>query len=84
MKNQFDFDLERIINIIKEKHFKTVGLQFPEGFKRQAFTIAGKLEERNRSRHFDIRKSLFWGMRYRYITFRKSRCHVPFRAFKDG
>lgn len=46
MKNQFDFDLERIINIIREKNFKTVGLQFPEGFKRQAITIAGKLEER--------------------------------------
>ncbi|CAG0971067.1 hypothetical protein METP3_01492 [Methanosarcinales archaeon] len=46
MKNQFDFDLERIINIIKEKHFKTVGLQFPEGFKRQAFSISQMLEER--------------------------------------
>ncbi|HEY6585742.1 MAG TPA: diphthamide biosynthesis enzyme Dph2 [Candidatus Methanoperedens sp.] len=46
MKNQFDFDLERIINIIKEKHFKTVGLQFPEGFKRQAFSISEILEER--------------------------------------
>jgi len=46
MKNQFDFDLERIINIIKEKQFKTVGLQFPEGFKRQAFSISEMLEER--------------------------------------
>jgi 2-(3-amino-3-carboxypropyl)histidine synthase len=45
MNNQFDFDLERIIDIIKEKHFTIVGLQFPEGFKRQAITIAGKLEE---------------------------------------
>ncbi len=45
MKNQFDFDLERIIAIIKEKHFKTVGLQFPEGFKRQAFSISEMLEE---------------------------------------
>lgn len=46
MNNQFDFDLDRIIGIIKEKHFRTVGLQFPEGFKRQAVTIAGELEER--------------------------------------
>jgi len=45
MKNQFDFDLERIIDIIKEKQFKKVGLQFPEGFKRQAFSISQKLEE---------------------------------------
>lgn len=44
--NQFDFDLNRIIDIIKEKHYKTVGLQLPEGFKRQAFDIAGKLEEK--------------------------------------
>jgi 2-(3-amino-3-carboxypropyl)histidine synthase len=41
----FDFDLNRIIDIIKEKHYKTVGLQFPEGFKRQAVNIAGKLED---------------------------------------
>ncbi|NJD52394.1 MAG: diphthamide biosynthesis enzyme Dph2 [Candidatus Methanoperedens sp.] len=46
MKNQFDFDLGRIINIIEENHFKTVGLQFPEGFKRQAFSISEMLEER--------------------------------------
>lgn len=44
--NQFDFDLNRIVDIIKEKHCKTVGLQFPEGFKREAFNIAGKLEEK--------------------------------------
>ena len=44
--NQFDFDLNRIIDIINEKHYKLVGLQFPEGFKREAFNIAGKLEEK--------------------------------------
>lgn len=45
MKNQFDFDLGQIKDVIKEKHCKTVGLQFPEGFKRQAFKIAGELED---------------------------------------
>lgn len=45
MKNQFDFDLGQIRDIIKEKHCKIVGLQFPEGFKRQAFKIAGELED---------------------------------------
>ncbi len=45
MKNQFDFDLGRIKEIIKKKHCKTVGLQFPEGFKRRAIMIAGELED---------------------------------------
>ncbi len=45
MKNQFDFDLGRIKEIIKKNNCKTVGLQFPEGFKRRAIMIAGELEE---------------------------------------
>ena len=45
MKNHFDFDLGRIKDIIKENHHRTVGLQFPEGFKRRAFMIAGELED---------------------------------------
>lgn len=45
MKNQFDFDPGRIKEIIKKKHCKTVGLQFPEGFKRRAIMIASELEE---------------------------------------
>jgi 2-(3-amino-3-carboxypropyl)histidine synthase len=43
---QFDFDLERISAIIREKNFKTIGLQFPEGFKRQAIEISGEIEKR--------------------------------------
>jgi 2-(3-amino-3-carboxypropyl)histidine synthase len=45
VKNHFDFDLGRIKDIIKENHHRTVGLQFPEGFKRRAFMIAGELED---------------------------------------
>ncbi|HMB46054.1 MAG TPA: diphthamide biosynthesis enzyme Dph2 [Candidatus Methanoperedens sp.] len=45
MKNHFDFDLGRIKEIIKENHHRTVGLQFPEGFKRRAIMIAGELED---------------------------------------
>ena len=45
MKNQFDFDLGRLKEIIKKKNCKTVGLQFPEGFKRRAIMIAGELED---------------------------------------
>lgn len=42
---QFDFDLENVIKIIKSKHCIKVGLQFPEGLKRQAIHISRVLEE---------------------------------------
>ncbi len=42
---QFDFDLERVFKIINDKKCKTIGLQFPEGFKRQAIDIARNIEE---------------------------------------
>ena len=42
----FDFDLERIVDLIKQSEARTVGLQFPEGFKRQAFSIARELEDK--------------------------------------
>lgn len=43
---QFDFELEHVIKIIKDKDCKKAGLQFPEGFKRQAINIARELEEK--------------------------------------
>jgi 2-(3-amino-3-carboxypropyl)histidine synthase len=43
---QFDFDQERIFNIIKNKKCKNIGLQFPEGLKRQAIKIAKEIEEK--------------------------------------
>lgn len=43
---QFDFDLERVFKIIKEKNCKTAGLQFPEGLKRQAVNVAKEIEEK--------------------------------------
>ncbi|MDD5474223.1 MAG: diphthamide biosynthesis enzyme Dph2 [Candidatus Methanoperedens sp.] len=42
---QFDFDLERVFKNINDKKCKTIGLQFPEGFKRRAIDIARKIEE---------------------------------------
>jgi len=36
----FDFELERVVDLINRSEARTVGLQFPEGFKRQAFSIA--------------------------------------------
>jgi 2-(3-amino-3-carboxypropyl)histidine synthase len=46
---KFDFDLERIFKIIKDKSCKTAGLQFPEGLKRQAVDIAREIEEKTGS-----------------------------------
>ena len=43
---QFDFDIDRIANMIIKGRYKNVGLQFPEGFKRQAFNIAAELEDK--------------------------------------
>ncbi len=43
---QFDFELERVFKIIKDKNFKLVGLQFPEGLKRQAVEVARNIKEK--------------------------------------
>lgn len=43
---EFDIDTGRIIKTITEKKCKKVGLQFPEGLKRQALRIAGEIEEK--------------------------------------
>jgi 2-(3-amino-3-carboxypropyl)histidine synthase len=43
---QYDFDLERVCRIITDQRSKDVGLQFPEGLKRQALDIARKIEEK--------------------------------------
>ncbi|MCX9074548.1 MAG: diphthamide biosynthesis enzyme Dph2 [Candidatus Methanoperedens sp.] len=43
---QFDFDLESIFRIIKDRNCKKAGLQFPEGLKRQAVAIAREIEEK--------------------------------------
>ena len=42
----FDFDLDRVVDLINKSDARTVGLQFPEGFKRQAFSIAREVEDK--------------------------------------
>lgn len=44
--SEFDFDLDSIIKTIKSKNYKTIGLQFPEGFKRKAVNIAKEIEKK--------------------------------------
>jgi len=46
---QFDFELEQVIKIVKDKGCKKVGLQFPEGFKRQAVDAAREIEKETRA-----------------------------------
>ncbi len=46
---QFDFDLERIFKTIEDRNCKKVGLQFPEGLKRQAISVAREIEEKTRA-----------------------------------
>jgi 2-(3-amino-3-carboxypropyl)histidine synthase len=40
----FDFQLDHIISVIKDSGAGTVGLQFPEGFKRRSPAIAARIE----------------------------------------
>ena len=41
----FDFQISKIIDVIRDTTAKRVGLQFPEGFKRRAAGIALEIEE---------------------------------------
>ncbi|WP_295722120.1 diphthamide biosynthesis enzyme Dph2 [uncultured Methanobrevibacter sp.] len=41
----YNMDTEKVINHIKNKNYKTIGLQFPEGLKVQATSIAKIIEE---------------------------------------
>jgi len=41
----FDFQIDRIISIVRDSDAKIVGLQFPEGFKRRSPGIAARVEE---------------------------------------
>jgi len=38
-------DTEKVINRIKKKNYKTIGLQFPEGLKVHATSIAKEIED---------------------------------------
>lgn len=42
--NDYDFELDKIIEEIKKSKSKLVGLQFPEGLKQHALDIADKIE----------------------------------------
>lgn len=41
----YNMDTEKVINRIKKKNYKTIGLQFPEGLKVHATSIAKEIED---------------------------------------
>lgn len=41
----YNMNVDKVINHINKKDYKTIGLQFPEGLKTQATSIAKKIEE---------------------------------------
>ncbi|TGC11017.1 diphthamide biosynthesis enzyme Dph2 [Methanolobus halotolerans] len=49
-KENFDFEIGRIVSIIKDTDAGLVGLQFPEGFKRRSPVIAAHIEEETQAR----------------------------------
>lgn len=51
----YDLEIQRIIDTIKEKQAKTVCLQFPDGLKPRAKEVMDKLEEETDA------KIIIWG-----------------------
>lgn len=47
---EYDFELVKIIEEIKRCNAKLVGLQFPEGLKTSALSIASEIEEKTSSK----------------------------------
>ncbi|MEA1945173.1 MAG: diphthamide biosynthesis enzyme Dph2 [Euryarchaeota archaeon] len=46
----YNFNLDYVVDTIKKNRAKTVGLQFPDGFKRKAIAISKKIENHTDSR----------------------------------
>jgi 2-(3-amino-3-carboxypropyl)histidine synthase len=44
-KPEYDFENEKVVQEIKKKNAKRVGLQFPEGLKMYAVDVAEKIEK---------------------------------------
>ena len=45
-ETDYDFEIEKILEEIKNSEAKLVGLQFPEGLKTNALAIASEIEEK--------------------------------------
>ena len=48
--NEYDFEIEKVLNEIKRNNAKLVGLQFPEGLKKQGVKIAKIIEEKTKAK----------------------------------
>ncbi len=43
---EYDFEIDRIVEDVKKNNARLVGLQFPEGLKKNAVWIAREIEEK--------------------------------------
>ena len=50
MMDEYDFEIERVLNEIKKNNAKLVGLQFPEGLKKYGVEIAKIIEEKTKAK----------------------------------
>ncbi len=48
----FGFEIDRVVDEIKERGCEKVGLQFPQGLKRRATTVVDTLEDRTEARFY--------------------------------
>lgn len=46
MTSEYDFEMGRVMDEIKQSNAKRVGLQFPEGLKQYAVEIAHEIEDK--------------------------------------
>ncbi|HIE30791.1 MAG TPA: diphthamide biosynthesis enzyme Dph2 [Methanosarcinales archaeon] len=46
MIDEYDFNLNHVVSVIKEKRARVVGLQFPDGFRREAVRISDEIGRR--------------------------------------
>ncbi len=49
-KQEYEFEINRIIGEIKREKAKFVGLQFPDGLKKFAVEIANEIEKKTRAK----------------------------------
>ena len=46
MNNEYDFEIDRVINEVRKNESRLVAMEFPEGLKRYAIDIANEIEEK--------------------------------------
>lgn len=50
MSDDYDFELDRVVEEIKKNKAERIGLQFPEGLKQHAVDIAREIEDKTKAK----------------------------------